>query len=1058
MRHGHRLLVWLGGLTGLLILVAVVGIWRLLQGPIELDSLVPYVERALRQSGEGIGVAVAGVSIGLDRDTRQLDLRARDVRLTTPDGEKLANLPEMAASFSVGAMLGGRVEPTRVVIDRPVLALNRDANGALSFSVGNADTAGDPLGLQDALALFKPPQPDAPWSELRQAAIRDATIIVDDRVSGTVWRADHAAASLERGADSANGEISLTIALGGSAPRLHATYRYAPGTERLDLHAGIEGLDPTALAPLSSVLSPLGQFQVPVSGTADLSVDLATGQPASGRVDLGLGAGQIESDLPVSGKLPVASGELHAVYAPDSAELRLDKLALDLHGGTTLTVTGRLGGVRPLAIAAGATPPDKLAGALDVTLTHLPVSRAGALWPRGVAVGGRKWVGANLSDGMFDELTARLAVSVDPSAMTADFSDAHAAMRFRDMTVDYFNGLPPAKKVAGTVTLEGKRLDVALTGGAVKSLKVSTGVVSVTNLGAPVETLTADVSVAGPLQEALETLDAKPLHYAHDAGIDPARLGGKADAQLHFQLPLVNALKLDDVDYGAKATLTGVSYARVAFDRPLTDGNFTLELGHDGVHAKGGGRFDGSATTFDGNLYFRPKTGPRSLYRIGVTVDDEARQRLGWGFLADRLAGPIPIAVTYTVPANGKQSEVVAKADLGAATLTFDEVPWQKPPQIPATARLAATLADDVVLAIPAIDITAPGLDGKFAIALSAGGKTLDRVDIRHLAIGDNDFGGTVSRRPGGGWLADIRGLRLNLHHALKRALEDDKPDSLVPLAVNARIARLLLGPHREMREVTAALLRERGSWQSIKIEGQHTNGRPLSLTLAASDATGQRLRLRSDDLGATFALFGIADNVAGGKLTVDGTVGDSGGHQTVRAHIDGHDYSLARAPVVAKLLSLTSLDGIAALMTGAGIPFTTLRGDVTFSRGVITLDPVVAYGGAIGVSATGWLNPGEDRIEIDGTLAPAYALNSVLGNFPVLGPLLIGGEGQGLFAAKFRLSGSNDDPTVTVNPLSALTPGLLRHLFDPFTSAPPPNAPQQAAQPTTTAPAATGR
>jgi hypothetical protein len=57
-----------------------------------------------------------------------------------------------------------------------------------------------------------------------------------------------------------------------------------------------------------------------------------------------------------------------------------------------------------------------------------------------------------------------------------------------------------------------------------------------------------------------------------------------------------------------------------------------------------------------------------------------------------------------------------------------------------------------------------------------------------------------------------------------------------------------------------------------------------------------------------------------------------------------------------------------------------------------------------------------------------------VLGHFPVIGTLLTGGEGQGMFAWSFRLTGSNDNPSVMVNPLSALTPGLLRHLFDPFT------------------------
>ena len=62
----------------MLILVAVAGLWRLLQGPIELDRLVPFVEQALQRSGPGIGVAIAGVSIGIDRVTHQLDLQAQN--------------------------------------------------------------------------------------------------------------------------------------------------------------------------------------------------------------------------------------------------------------------------------------------------------------------------------------------------------------------------------------------------------------------------------------------------------------------------------------------------------------------------------------------------------------------------------------------------------------------------------------------------------------------------------------------------------------------------------------------------------------------------------------------------------------------------------------------------------------------------------------------------------------------------------------------------------------------------------------------------------------------
>jgi uncharacterized protein DUF3971/AsmA-like protein len=1042
VHHTHRLLVWLGGLTAVLTLVAVVAVWRLLQGPVELDRLVPYVEEALQRSGAGIGVTVAGVSIGIDRDTHQLDLWTQDARLSLPSGEKLANLPQMAVSFSLGALLGGRIEPTRLIVEHPVVALTRDEAGAFSFRVGNPDISGDQLALASALALLVPVRPDAPWGRLGQIVIRDATIILDDRSSGRTWRADRATATLQRSEEGSSGDASFAIALGGNKPELRASYRYAAATQQLDLKLAADGVDPAELAPLSPSLAPLAQVQFPVSGTADIRFDMASGKPNGGHIDLGFGEGQITTDLLVGGSLPVAQGELHADYAPDSAELRLDRLALDLHDGTTLVVDGKLDGLQPQLISTGSAWPAQLAGTLGVTLSHVPATRLNALWPQGVAKGGKRWATANLSDGMFDEVAMRLGVSVDPAGQSVAFSGAHGTMRFHDMTVDYLNGLPPARKVSGTANLADRRLDFAFSGGQLKALKATGGTVTITDLGAPVETMVVDIGIAGPLQEALDIIDTKPLRYAHEVGLDPARIGGKADAQLHFKLPLVNDLKFDMVDYGAKATLTGISYAKVAFDRPLTDGNLTLELGHDGVHGKGSGKFDGDPATIDGNFYFHAKTGPRSRYRIGLALDNAARQRLGWD-MGNRLSGPVEVDLTYTVPSGGTHSEVDATVDLGAASLAVDEADWKKPPQLPATATLVVELNDDAVVGIPQIDVKAPGLDGKFDVVLTAD-ERIERVDIHHLAIADSDIAGTVSRRADGGWRADIHGARLNLHHALRHALDEDTPGTQTPLAIEAHLAHLALGPRREAQDVSATLLREHGFWQAIKLDGHYANGRRLALTLG-----GQKLHFESDDLGASLALFGIADNVVGGKLTIDGTLGDANGHRVLRAHLDGSDYSLVRAPALARLLSLSSFDAIAAMMTGSGIPFTNLRGDVSFSQGRIAIDRLIAYGGALGITAKGWLNPGRDQVDIDGTLAPAYALNSVVGNFPVIGAILAGGEGQGLFAASFRLSGSNDDPTVTVNPLSALTPGMFRHLFDPMlgsaqTGAPPPPPPAQ--------------
>ncbi len=63
----------------------------------------------------------------------------------------------------------------------------------------------------------------------------------------------------------------------------------------------------------------------------------------------------------------------------------------------------------------------------------------------------------------------------------------------------------------------------------------------------------------------------------------------------------------------------------------------------------------------------------------------------------------------------------------------------------------------------------------------------------------------------------------------------------------------------------------------------------------------------------------------------------------------------------------------------------------------------------------------------------PAYALNSALGRIPLIGRLFSPERGGGLVAVDYGVSGALADPSVTVNPLSALTPGFLRGLFKMF-------------------------
>ena len=59
-------------------------------------------------------------------------------------------------------------------------------------------------------------------------------------------------------------------------------------------------------------------------------------------------------------------------------------------------------------------------------------------------------------------------------------------MRYRDLTISYFGGLPPVRKVSGTATLADKQIEFTPTAGTIKSVHVTGGVIRLTDLGAPV--------------------------------------------------------------------------------------------------------------------------------------------------------------------------------------------------------------------------------------------------------------------------------------------------------------------------------------------------------------------------------------------------------------------------------------------------------------------------------------------------------------------------------------------------------------------------------------------
>jgi hypothetical protein len=69
--------------------------------------------------------------------------------------------------------------------------------------------------------------------------------------------------------------------------------------------------------------------------------------------------------------------------------------------------------------------------------------------------------------------------------------------------------------------------------------------------------------------------------------------------------------------------------------------------------------------------------------------------------------------------------------------------------------------------------------------------------------------------------------------------------------------------------------------------------------------------------------------------------------------------------------------------------------------------------------------------VDLKGALVPAYALNNLFAQVPLLGPIFGGSQYEGLFALPFVIQGRASAPVLRTNALSVIAPGFLRKLFE---------------------------
>ncbi len=143
------------------------------------------------------------------------------------------------------------------------------------------------------------------------------------------------------------------------------------------------------------------------------------------------------------------------------------------------------------------------------------------------------------------------------------------------------------------------------------------------------------------------------------------------------------------------------------------------------------------------------------------------------------------------------------------------------------------------------------------------------------------------------------------------------------------------------------------------------------------------------------------------------------------------YNFKLKELPLLTKILTLASLQGIADILSGEGIRFEEFEMNFKSKGSLMIIDEIYAIGPAISILMDGYVEKNK-LISLRGTLVPATTINKFIGSLPVLGKILVGSKtGEGVFGVSFKIKGPPNKLETSVNPIKTLTPRFITRTLE---------------------------
>ena len=732
--------------------------------------------------------------------------------------------------------------------------------------------------------------------------------------------------------------------------------------------------------------------------------------------------------------------------APKDGRMTLSRFVIRA-GDASIAVSGDV-------VDAPGSPAVNLAGEVSA----MPVDTLKQLWPKFLAGKARQWVlervaGGQVVGGKFNVSLPAGAIAKMEAGGAAPEGAVNVELNLSGMSIAYIPKMPPVVTGDAKLTVSGTEFTVDIPTAKIaaasgQEVALSGGRFFIPDLREDPQQGVITFAAAAPTPTVMQLLDHEPLGYLKEVGMKPDFLGGSAVGEFTLSMPLKNDLDFKEIKMSGLARLDDAIASNLVGDMDIDGGALDVELSEEGVTAKGEIKIKDVPADIHWQRVFYAPDGQQPPVRVSATLDEALREKLGIK-VNHLVKGPTPL--TLSVTGLGQATQTMSmEADLTNAQLLFGSMGWTKP------AGKAAIVSFDVAkhtdgsadlqnFKIVGDDI---GVYGKIALDPDRHLKSFYFSDFSvspqtHVEITANVRDDQVLEVHAEGSSYDGKQFFRSLFSA-GQLVEDGSTEPPDPFGIDftAKIGRVVGFYDTTATDVEVMLKKRKGRLIALDAEGK-LNGKELAAVVLKQKNGARLLQAQAHNAGAAFRLVGFYRSIKGGDASLEVNM-DAGGPGTKSGTLWASNFEVVGDPVVADVLT----DPGAAAVLGkqkqqiarSSIVFKRLRAPFVVGAGKFRLRDAFVNGPAIGATMRGTVDFKSQTVDLGGTYVPLYGLNSALGAIPILGRVLVGRQGEGVVGITFAIKGKLDDPSVLVNPMSVMTPGIFRQIFD-FTGSVPDSA-----------------